>query len=73
MKQLWMLRTAKKLERKLSHLLNYTKPKRNYYWILQGLTSVVNWMIPNPETRQIVIKPLAFENANSECKGWLGL
>ena len=40
-------------------------PKEAFMDFLQRLTSALNRMIPNLETRQIIIESLAFENANS--------
>lgn len=43
-------------------------PKETFTDFLQRLTSAVNRMIPNSESRQIIIESLAFENAISQCK-----
>jgi hypothetical protein len=38
-------------------------------FFLQRLTSAVNKIVSDSEVRQILMRSLAFENANSECKG----
>ena len=43
-------------------------PKEIFADLLQRETSAVKRMLSNSEARQIVIEPLAFENANSQCK-----
>ena len=43
-------------------------PKEAFVDFLQRLTSAGNRMLPNSETRQIIIESLDFENANSLCK-----
>lgn len=48
---------------------SFTKiPKEAFTIFLQRLTLTVNRIVSDPKDSQVLIEPLAFENANSEFK-----
>ena len=57
----------------LNHILGLNRVRENHSDFLQRLAETVQTVVTDPEARCVVIKSLAFENANLECKRILGL
>lgn len=66
------LRTWNKVEERGKSSMSFTKimqsPRETFTNFLHRLTYAMDRAISDPDVRQVLIEPLAFKNANAECK-----